>query len=610
LVIFAASKITMTFDVVVAILVILFLVFSLYLEYVRPALVFMIAVAMLLVSGIITPGEALYGFANEQIAIIFLLLLLSDIIKSSGVLNSIINTLFHPRLSYRGFMFRMTSFVAVFSAWVNNTPLVAIMIPYTWTWASKKKIAPSKVLIPLSFAAIVGGMVTLIGTSTNLVVNGLALEASKLNPDIHTLNIFDFTFVGLPLMVIGLIYLWTFGPRLLPNRKDPLKEFEDHKREYLIETVLPVGSTLIGKSVEESVRHLGSLFLAEIIRNKMVIAPVQPNEILQKDDVLIFAGNTETIAELVKNSTDIKLPDYTTAQTPESSELMEVVVSANSGLIGDTVKSTGFRGAYDSAIIAIKRNGVRLSGSIGEQVLRSGDLLLLLAGHDFTQRAKDSNDFYTISRISHIGKPDKKNAYLILGGTILVFLLTAFTSLSLFKGLLVLVIVLALTRIVNFDKIKSSIDAEMFVVLALALAVGRAINNSGAADYIAIGLLDLVSIFDSPLAALFMIYILTNVLSMVVTNKAAVAIVFPIAMAMVMQLRATSQPDLSYTPFILAVAYAGCAEFMTPVGYQTNLMVYGPGGYKFKDYIKVGMPLSILYLVAVVLILGAIYNLY
>ncbi len=600
----------MTFEVIIAIMVILFLIFSLYLEYIKPALVFMIAVAMLLVSGIITPGEALYGFANEQIAVIFLLLLISDIIKSSGVLNSIINSLFHPQLTYRGFMFRMTSFVALFSAWVNNTPLVAIMIPYTWQWASNKNISPSKVLIPLSFAAIVGGMVTLIGTSTNLVVNGLALEASKTNSDIHTLDIFDFSYVGLPLMVIGLIYLWTIGPRLLPDRKDPLKEFEEHKREYLIETILPEGSAHIGNSVEDTVRHLGSSYLAEIVRAKTALAPVQPNEILQKNDILIFAGNTETIAELVKNSQDIQLPDYTSSVSHESSELVEVVVSVNSSLIGSTVKSSGFRGAYDSAIIAIKRGGVRLSGSIGEQELKSGDLLLLLSGHDFIQRTKDSNDFYTISRLSNIGKPDKKKAFVILGGTILVFLLSAFTSLALFKGLLVLVIVLALTRTVNFDRIKNNLNAELFIVLALALAVGKAISNSGAADFFASGILNVIGVFDSPLVALFLVYLITNALSMVVTNKASVAIVFPIAMALVEQLRNTSHPELSYAPFILAIAYAGCAEFITPFGYQTNLMVYGPGGYKFKDYLKVGLPLTILYLVAVVLILGAIYNLY
>ncbi len=568
----------------------------------------MIAVAMLLVSGIITPGEALNGFANEQIAVIFLLLLISDVIKSSGVLNALISRLFHADLSYRGFLFRMTSMVSIFSAWVNNTPLVAIMIPYTWQWASNKKISPSKVLIPLSYAAIIGGMVTLIGTSTNLVVNGLAVEASHLNPDIKPLHIFDFSYVGLPLSIVGLIYLWVLAPKLLPDRNDPLKEYEEHKREYLIETIIPENSGLIGGTVEDTLRHLGSLFLAEVVRDGKIIAPVQPNEILTGGDILIFAGNTETIAELVKNRQDIKLPDLAETDLPESGEMVEVVVAANSSLIGKTVKSTGFRGIYDSAIIAICRDGERLSGSIGEQELRSGDLLLLVTGHDFKPRIKDSNDFYTISGFSNISKPEKSKSIFIVGGTVLVFLLSAFTSLALFKGLLVLLILLAVTKTIDFDRIKSNLDAEMFLILALALAVGRAITNSGAATYFAHGLLSVVEIFNSPIAALFTIYLITNLLSMMVTNKAAVAISFPIAMAMVQEMRLGSFPDLSYTPFILAIAFAGCAEFITPFGYQTNLMVYGPGGYKFRDYVKIGIPLTLLYLISVILILGLIYD--
>jgi di/tricarboxylate transporter len=600
----------MTFDVIFTLFVLVILIVSLYQGYLRPALVFMIAIALFLVSGIISPSEALNGFANEQIAVIFLLLLISDIIKSSGVLNTLVRGVFHPKLSYRGFMIRMTSFVALFSAWVNNTPLVAIMMPYTWQWAATKKISPSKVLIPLSFAAIIGGMVTLIGTSTNLVVNGLALEASKKNSDIIPLEIFDFTLIGLPVLVIGLIYLWTLGPKLLPNRKDPLTEFEEHKREYLIETMLPVGSSFIGSSVEETVRHLGSLYLAGIVRDEVMIGPVQPNEILQQNDILIFAGNTDTIAELVKNEQDILLPEYNLPESMEGSELVEVVVSANSDLIGSTVKSSGFRGKYDSAIIAIQRDGTRLTGSVGEQKLRSGDLLLLLAGHDFKLRTKSNKDFFTISHVSKLEKPEKKKTVLIIGGTLLVFVLTVSTSLTLFKGLLFLIILLAISRIVNFERIKNNVDTELFVVLALALAVGKAIDNSGLAGISAKGLLDIVMYFESPLVAIGVVYIITNVLSMIVTNKASVAIVFPIAMSLVEQLRLTFYPDLPYTPFILTVAFAGCAEFITPVGYQTNLMVYGPGGYKFSDYFKVGIPLTILYFISVVVLIGFIYNLY
>lgn len=600
----------MSFSVLFTLAVVLFLVIFLYKEYLRPALVFMIAISLLLVGGIITPGEALSGFANEQIAVIFLLLLISDIIRSSGVLNGLADGMFNKDLSYRGFMVRMTSFVSFFSAWVNNTPLVAIMIPYTWQWASRKGISPSKVLMPLSFAAIIGGMITLIGTSTNLVVNGLAAEASQLNSDIQPLGIFDFTAVGLPLAVTGLIYLWIFSSKGLPERKDPLKEYEEDRREYIIEAEIPESSEYIGLSVEQTLRHLGSLYLAEIVRSGTVIGPVAPDEMLQKGDLLLFTGDTQTIIELVRTNKNVRLPDLEVKEWPERTQVVEVVVSATSGLTGATVRDIGFRGAYDAVIIAIRRDGERLTGSIGDQVLRSGDLLLLLTGHDFKQLATKTNDFYTISVAGRIEKISGKKKWVLIGGTLGVVITSAMTSLALFKGLLILLILLALTRTVSFGRIKKNLDAELFVVLALALAVGTAINNSGAADYLAQMIISVSDQFASPVLLLLIIYLMTNLLSMVVTNKASVAIVFPVAMAMVEQLRSAAHPELPYAPFILAVAFAGCAEFITPVGYQTNLMVYGPGGYKFGDYLRFGLPLTLLYLIMVVLILSIIYNLY
>ncbi len=590
----------MNSNIIIVIAVICFVIISLYKEIVRPVATFIIAIIALSLFNIIKSSDVLAGFANEQLAVIFLLLILSDVIKKTGILNTYIRKIFNPAISYQGFIARLSLLAGSHSVWINNTPLVAIMIPQVIDWAKKKGISPSKVLIPLSYATILGGTATLIGTSTNLVVNGLAVNAG-----LQPLKMFDFTYVGIPLILLGYLYMALIGHKLLPERKDPLALFQEKSREYLVETIVESNSSLIGQTIDAAnLRNLRGLFLVEITRGNQKIVPVSPDEIIQANDHLIFAGATETIIDLIKDPKGLSLPNQTSFKGQGKVEIVEVVVSAQSSLNGTIVKETSFRGNYDAAIVAINRNGERLSGKIGELELASGDLLLLATGNDFKNRSAVSQDFYVISNLEAIQTLSPLKTWIILLGTVATFILAALEILPLFIGLMILITTIVGMKAARFGEIKRSMDIDLFAILALSLAVGKAISNSGADKYFASQIISLIEPLHSTVALLIGIYAITNILAMVVTNKAAVAITFPIALSM------TTSLGIDPKPFILAIAFAGCGEFITPFGYQTNLMVYGPGGYKFTDYVKIGFPLTLLYMTVSILVLSYTYNLF
>ncbi|MEK7225550.1 MAG: SLC13 family permease, partial [Bacteroidota bacterium] len=350
--------------------------------------------------------------------------------------------------------------------------------------------------------------------------------------------------------------------------------------------------------------NLRGLFLTEIFRREQKITPVSPKEIIQQDDILIFAGATETIIDLLKSSKEFIIPKHSSMFNYDGAEIVEIVVSAESPLIGKTVKETNFRGKYDAAVVAVNRNGERLSGKIGGMKLQGGDLLLIVTGKDFLARSEESHDFYIISKLREIRNFQKSKVWMLIIGIVAAFLLPAFGVLTLFKTLLLLLCMIVLMKIVKLGEIKKGLDIELFVILALSLALGKAITKSGADQLFAGSIINLFHPLNSNVAVLLGVYLVTNILAMLVTNKAAVAITFPIAVA------AAAKLGIDPKPFILAVAFAGCAEFMTPYGYQTNLMVYGPGGYKFRDYIRVGWGLSLLFMITCVAILGYMYNLY
>ncbi len=582
-------------DIYIVIVVVVFMLVALYQEWTQPSLIFLLAVVIFYFSGIVTINDILHGLSNESIILILLLIIISEVIKKTAVIGYVLNRLLKPNLSYQRFLTRMTSGVAFFSGWINNTPLVAFMIPYVYDWARKKGISPSKVLIPLSYAALMGGTITLIGTSTNLVVNGLAIESG-----LPSLHLFDFIYVGIPVTILGTLYLIFIGSKLLPERENVLSQFDARTREYLIETIVPPLSKLTGKTIEEAgLRNLNDLYLVQILRDQETIAPVSPKEIIRKNDCLFFAGNTEKIIDLIQGTTDLILPFGTKMINQPRNNIVEAVIPDNSKLHNQTAKSYQFRMHYDAAIIAIQRKSEKLRGKLGEIKLKAGDLLLLVTGENF--KADAEQDFQVITNVKKIERMEGWKVtvfFIILLGALT---LSAVKILPLFIGLLCVIGFIALTNMIKLNDMKRSLDFNLFFLLVLALAIGKAIFNSGLADQMAEIIISFA--MGNTLLVMISLYVITNLISMFVTNAAAVAVTFPIAIAAATELGADN-----FKPFILVIAYAASAEFMTPFGYQTNLMVYGPGGYKFKDYLRVGFPLSLMYLVATILILKLVFG--
>jgi len=586
----------LTTTVILLLATIVFLLSALYLEWFKPTVSFFIAILVFIFGGILTPSEALNGFANEQLAVIVLLLIISDIFKKSSVVNVLFHRLFGRSENVSSFKLGMMTVVASFSAFFNNTPLVAMMMPYTNNWAIKNKVAPSKLLIPLSYAAILGGCVTLVGTSTNLIVNGLAIDAG-----FKSLSIFDFTTVGLPMMVIGIIYLLLFGNKLLPDTRSTKEDGNKGSREFFVETQIKANSKLINQTVESSgFRALKGLYLVEVVRNDLSFSPVAPDFILRQDDALFFAGETKALEEIKEGSLGLTLPKIVDRLLGEKSSTNEVVVSFNSFLIGQKVKETDFRARFDAAIVAIHRNGERLSGKIGDMELKAGDVLLVFSGSNFISRAKNNRSFYILSHTEEPENINVKKVSLVFSALVFSVILSASTSVSLLLCLACVLLLGILLKIMPLNEIRKGLDFDLIILIAFGLAFGKAMMNSGASIYLADGFL-LLQNYLSPTLFLMLIFLITNVLAAYITNKAAVAILFPISVSIAIQL------GLNPIPFILIVSFGAAANFITPIGYQTNLMVYGSGGYNFKDFMKIGWPLTLIYMVVSSVILGTVY---
>jgi len=589
-----------TFDLILVFFVLLFILISLYRNILGISFTFLIGVITLGIFGVLTPSEIISGFGNEQVAVVILMLLFSDVLRKTNIIEFIFDRLFHRTRTYRGFIGRMVLAVSGLSMFLSNAPLVAVMMPYINSWTKRNRFSPSKFLIPLSYAAILGGSATLIGSSINLIVNSMVINQTIL-PDLKSLNMFDFAWVGIPMMLIGWLYLVLFGNRLLPSKAGVVDEFSSSSREYVIEAKVRSRSHLIGKTIGESgLLEIRGLFLAAILRKSFRITEVPANVILDGGDILIFTGETSNITDLINDKSGLILPEVGMLTRVRHANVNEVVVSQNSSLINKSVRDSNFRGKFDAAIIAVHRNGEKIEGKLGNVILKSGDVLLLFAGENFISRTKDTNDFYFISKVSEFVKLDWYKSLVLVGGLFIVVALAALNVISLFMGLTIMILISMIFKVTNPKDIPNNIDYNLAMVIVLSLALGTAMIKSGAANMLANGVISAFFPFGK-VGVLLGIYLITALLSAYITTKAAVALVFPVALSVAQQL------GVPGTPFVLVVAYASACTFITPYGHVTNLMVYGPGGYSFRDFLRIGLPLTLIYMVVAVSILAMVY---
>lgn len=584
------------FDAYLVILTIFLTFLFAYKEWVRPSVGFLSAVLVFIVLGILPTEELLSGFSNPSIASIILLILLTAGIRKNFNIEYLFDKVFKSARTYRSFLLLMMAQVSVISSFMNNTPVVAAMTPYVFNWGKKKNISPSKLLIPLSFATICGGMITLIGTSTTLVLNGFLLDFGL--PGLNTLNLF---ILGVSVTITFILFILLFGDKLLPDHTDLLEEFRKNKREYLVETTLSPFSNLVNKTIKEAgLRNLKGVYLVEIVRKSVTISPVEPTEVIESSDTLIFAGNTTDIVELVKTDQGLTLPDPSINDSNGQINIMEAVISNGSSLVGKKVKDTDFRNRYDAAIVAIHRNGEKLSGKIGEIKISPGDLLLVYAGPNFRDRVDLYRDIYIVSNIKELFNPGRKKKNSLIAIGLLAIVLLAFGFFSLFTSLLIIFTLMIGLGMITRQDIKRDLDMNMIAILVLSLAMGQATISSGAANIISEMIMDVLMPLG-PLGILCGLLILTTVLTSFITNVGAVAIAFPLAYSI------STTMGISGEPFYLGIAFAASAAFITPIGYQTNLIVYGPGGYSFKDFFRIGIPVTMIYLITVIIGLILLY---
>ncbi|MEM9904771.1 MAG: SLC13 family permease [Cyanobacteria bacterium P01_D01_bin.44] len=546
--------------------------------------VFLGGVGVLFLSGVVDESSALSGFSNAGMITVGVLYIVVSGLQQTGALGWISqNVLGLPKSPGRA-MLRLMFPVLGLSAFLNNTPVVAMFIPVVSDWCRKLRISPSKLMIPLSYSAIFGGICTLIGTSTNLVVNGLLISEAGL----PGMRVFDIALVGVPCAIVGIVYLCLVGRWLLPKRKAAIS-YGDDIRQYTVEMIVVLDSPLAGKTVEQAgLRHLPGLYLAEIVRGVQVIPAVSPKETLREYDQLVFVGVIDSILDLhrlrgLQPATDqvFKL------NTPRSERvLIEAVVSNTCALVGKTIREGQFRTRYNAVVLAVARNGERLRGKIGDISLRPGDTLLIEANPSFFERQRVSQDFYLVSSIPDSEPLRHEKAPVALVMLSIMVVLAAFGVLNMLQAAILAAIGMLAAGCCSPTRAMRSIEWPVLLVIAAALGMGKAMEASGAAGAIAATLVDLAG--SNPWLALVVVYCCTMLLTETITNNAAAALMFPIAMSL------SSTLGVNLMPFAVAIMLAASASFATPIGYQTNLMVYGPGGYRFTDFTKVGLPLSLL----------------
>ena len=573
-----------TFVVIVIVLLFILLIRT----RTHPSILFAATLFLFFLTGMISAGKLLLQFINPALVTLVLVLQAAAVIEKTPLTTWMSRIVFHSH-SLNKSLARLCLSVFPLSALMNNT---AVAASFLGPLKNNHHFPPSKLLLPLSYAAILGGTITLVGTSTNLIVNGLALETGM-----KGLGIFQFAYVGIPLCLGGFIYIVFFSKWLLPGGGTATKISRDN---YFLEAQVLENSTHIGKSVTENkFRNLQSLFLAELIRNNRLLSPVNPEEIIQAGDILVFVGDVHKVKDIQNFDRLAIFREENIAMLRKN--LREVILSHSSSLLGKKVKTADFRAKFDAAVVAVRRGSKKLSGKIGSIRLEAGDTLLLAVGPDFGKRENLRNNFFLINRIRMQKLLSPRNSALAVALFAAAIAASALNLMPLLKSLAILMFLFIVLGFFRFEDIRANSNFDIIVLVGSALGISKVMLDSGASTLIAHGILFFFKDYGA-FANLAGIYFLTMLLTQLVTNNAAAALAFPLAYSTAISLQADP------LPFVMAVAYGASASFLTPHSYQTNLMVYGPGNYKFSDYMKVGLPLAVIYSVITLALLPVFFR--
>ncbi|MCC9644952.1 SLC13 family permease [Rhodopirellula sp. JC740] len=540
------------------------------------------------------PTDAVAGFGNKGLITIALLFAVVAGLELTGGTELATGWLLSKAKNLRDTQVRMLLPVAAFSGFLNNTPVVAAMLPVVGDLGKRLSISPSRLLLPLSYAAILGGMCTLMGTSTNLLVRDeynqyiAEMRANGAAMDLDELSFFTPAIAGLPATILGLLYIILTSKWLIPERKQAVSVGDDPQK-YTVEMQVEMTGPLVGRTLQEAgLRALPGLYVAEIQRADGRIEPAKPDQRLFGEDILILVGDVDSVVDLRKIRGLITPGDQARKlQIPAwRRTLVEAVVSPRCSLIGKTIREGRFRSNFNAAVVAVARGGRRLEGKLGDVRIEPGDVLLLEASKSFMHQQRGGSDFYLVSSVERGEVRRHERAPLAIAIMVVMVTAAAFDWLSILSAAMVATVAMVMTRCCTTSEARRSIDWSVLIVIGSAIGIGRAMEQSGAAGEIANGLLSIAG--GNPLGTLIAVYVATVICTELITNNAAAMLMLPIAWT------AATKVGMDPMPMVVAVMIAASASFLTPFGYQTNTMVYGVGGYRLRDYIQFGLPLSLI----------------
>lgn len=600
----------LTLEGYIVLAVIILTIIALAKELMRPGLVFFSSAVILWATGIISDNELSSGFSNKGMLTVGILFLVSEGIRQSGVLNRLAQTYLPRKRGKMVFLIpRIMLPVSVLSAFLNNTPVVIIFAPIIKNWSEKLNLSSKKFLIPLSYATILGGMCTLIGTSTNLVVHGLMIENGY-----SGFTMFELGKVGIFIALFGTLYMAVAGNKLLPGAKILFnsKSTTEYK-DYYYDVIIPENSNLIGQKTRNGrMKELKNLFIRSIDRQGKVINAKKGNYTIQKNDKLLLAGKSDRLNYILSNDNlGLSGMELIKGVSKDKLKQYEAVISPRFPGVGRTVPDFNFYEHYQAVVIAIHRNGERITSNLDKLKLKAGDNLILLTTEKFIQNWGESKIFYLTSFIRDYRTTGtfwkKWLAFIVLlimitGATIgQYFDSPSGLTFDMFFFSAIAAILLVWMKIMPHQKYTKAISWDVLITIASAFAISKAMQNSGAAESLARTTINLAKGFG-PIGVMAALYLITAIFTEIITNNAAAALVFPVALA------AANQLHLDPKPFFITIAIAASASFSTPIGYQTNLIVQAIGNYKFKDYVKIGLPLNFIAFLLSLLLIPYFWN--